>query len=122
MTKRILCAYCKKPIVYAHDLMVVAYFGLVLRPYNTACYGEKEKSLAYQWFTTSYPVNHDPYNVAAGLGLIGSLVSFVIVLSHTSSVGWAVVASLPGLWPVALRLISYLRFERPIILGELGGS
>lgn len=120
--KRIICAHCTKRIASADDLMVVAFFGLVLRPYHTACYGEREKSLTYQWFTESYPVNHAPGNWAAVTGLIGSVVAFAIVLSQTSRVGWAVLIFLLGLWPAVLRLISFLRFERPLIMGERDSS
>ncbi len=100
--------------------MVVACLGLVLRPYHTPCYGEMEESVAYRWFTRSFPVNHGPGDFAAVAGLAGSLVIFVVVLSNTFNVGWALLDSF--LWSAVLRLVSYLWFERPVVLCEPSGS
>ncbi len=112
MAKPIHCAKCYQEITDPHDLMVVAKLGLVLRPYHTSCYGEVEKTLAHQWLTESRPVNHRPGNVAALLGLLLGLLAMLLL--RRASPGAAILLTLLGFWPVALRVSSYALFERPL--------
>lgn len=111
MAKSIHCAKCHQKILDPHDLMVVAELGLVLRPYHTSCYGEMEKTLAHQWFTGSRPVNHRPGNLAALLGMLLGLMAMLLL--RRASPGTAI--ALLGFWPVALRVFSYVLFERPLL-------
>lgn len=113
MAKSIYCAKCHQKILDPHDLMVVAELGLVLRPYHTSCYGEMEKTLAHQLFTGSRPVNHRPGNLAALLGILLGLVAALSL--RRASPGAAIALALLGFWPVALRVFSYVLFERPLL-------
>ena len=110
----VLCDTCAREIDEVDDLYVVSHWGVSVRAYCRLCYANKEKTYWHHPRTGSIPINSRPVSVSLIAG------GFLAVLSVFFSSNWTapIVLWFGLLWMGALRLIAFLRYERPLQLRE----
>jgi len=117
----IICLECNKPITSRKELVTMAHFGILVRPYHISCFSKPVQSKSYMFMTPS-PVNGlSGTLITIFLPLLGIWILYVFslfkswfsnIISYWITI--VIICLILILNPVYLRLYSYFVFERQL--------
>jgi phosphoglycerol transferase MdoB-like AlkP superfamily enzyme len=94
--------------------MVTALLGIIPKKYHRICYAEREKEVSYQIFYLTYPVNFGMGNLVAVIGPLVTIGLAWWAWNTVHSLILIVLLGIVGIWPLALRLFVYWKWERSL--------
>lgn len=112
--RHVNCSSCVKEISNGDDLVVVAQWGVLVRPYCVECYEKTEESYPRYSRTGSVRLNSG----RTAWGLATSLLTWAIVstiMQGTERLWLLAIFGGAFVWMGILRAYSYLKYERSLL-------
>lgn len=108
------CDICAKEISNGGDLVMVAHWGVIVRPYCVECYENGERNYRSHSRTGSIRLNSG----RTTWGLATSLIAWAVVLTiiqGTESLWFLAIFGCAFVWMGVLRAYSYFKYERSLL-------
>jgi len=114
-TRKVECTICGSSIGSRRNLFVASRWGIGVKPYCRRCYADKEKTFLHHGRTGSFPLNSEKAHLRVVIGLLAApLLIPILLVAEGGGIVVAVLYAVIQGWMVALRVLSYTRYESRI--------